>query len=150
MLFDELRLPSDARLTVAYSGGLDSHVLLHALSVLRADHHFSLNAIHIDHALQPASTEWGKHCARICTALDVRFEVKRVRVEGVAEEGLEAAARRARYAALAAALGSGDILLTAHHGDDQAETVLLNLARKYSTRRCIRPRKAGRTRRCRR
>ena len=129
MLFDELRLPRDAHLKVAYSGGLDSHVLLHAHSALRADHRFSLSAIHIDHGLQPASAEWGRHCARICTALDVPLVIERIRVEGVADEGMEAAARRARYAALAAALAPGDILLTAHHGDDQAETVLLQLLR---------------------
>jgi tRNA(Ile)-lysidine synthase len=129
VLLDELCLPPDAHLKVAYSGGLDSHVLLHALCVLRAGHHFSLSAIHIDHDLQPVSAEWGRHCAQVCSALHVRYEVKRVRVGGVADEGLEAAARRARYAALAAALAPGDILLTAHHGDDQAETVLLQLLR---------------------
>jgi tRNA(Ile)-lysidine synthase len=129
VLFDELRLPSNAHLKVAYSGGLDSHVLLHVLSVLRTDHCFSLSAIYIDHGLQATSTEWGRHCARICTALDVPYVVRRVRVEGIAEEGLEAAARRVRYATLAAALEPEDILLTAHHNDDQAETVLLQLLR---------------------
>ena len=129
MLFDELCLLPDARFKAAYSGGLDSHVLLHALAVLRTDHHFSLSAIHVDHDLQPASTEWGRHCARICMSLEVPFAVEHIRVTGVAEEGLEAAARRARYAALAAALAPGEILLTAHHGDDQAETVLLQLLR---------------------
>jgi len=129
VLFDELRLPSAVHLKVAYSGGLDSHVLLHALAVLRADHRFSLSAIHIDHDLQPASAEWGRHCARICADLDVHYVVKRVRVSGVADEGMEAAARRARYVALAAALQPDDVLLTAHHGDDQAETVLLQLLR---------------------
>jgi tRNA(Ile)-lysidine synthase len=129
VLFDELRLPPNACLKVAYSGGVDSHVLLHALWVLRAGHHFSLSAVHIDHDLQPASAEWGRHCARTCSALEVQYEVKRVKVDGVADEGLEAAARRARYAALAAVLAPGDILVTAHHGDDQAETVLLQLLR---------------------
>jgi tRNA(Ile)-lysidine synthase len=129
VLFDELRLPPGAHLKVAYSGGLDSHVLLHALSVLRADHHFSLSAIHIDHDLQTASAEWDRHCAGICASLDVQYVAKRVRVTGVAEEGLEAAARRARYAALAAALEPGDTLLTAHHCDDQEETVFLQLLR---------------------
>ncbi|HWR87645.1 MAG TPA: tRNA lysidine(34) synthetase TilS [Acidiferrobacterales bacterium] len=129
VLFDELRLPPGAHFKVAYSGGLDSHVLLHALSVLRADHHFSLSAIHIDHDLQPASAEWGRHCAGICTSLDVQYVVERVKVTGVAAEGLEAAARRARYAALAAALEPGDTLLTAHHCDDQEETVFLQLLR---------------------
>jgi tRNA(Ile)-lysidine synthase len=129
VLFDELRLPSGVHLKVAYSGGLDSHVLLYALSVLRADHHFSLSAVHVDHDLLPASAEWGKHCAQICAGLDVQYELKRIRVKGIADEGLEAAARRARYAALNAALGSEEILLTAHHCDDQAETVLLQLLR---------------------
>jgi len=129
VLFDELRLPPGAHLKVAYSGGLDSHVLLHALSVLRADHRFSLSAIHIDHDLQPASAEWGRHCAGICTNLDIQYVVKRVKVAGVADEGMEAAARRARYAALAAALEPGDTLLTAHHCDDQEETVFLQLLR---------------------
>ena len=129
MLFDDLRLPPDAHLKVAYSGGLDSHVLLHALAVLRANYRFSLSAIHIDHGLQPVSAEWGRHCAHVCTALDVPLAVERIRVDGIADEGLEAAARRARYAALAAALAPGDILLTAHHCDDQAETVLLQLLR---------------------
>jgi tRNA(Ile)-lysidine synthase len=129
VLFDELRLPADARLKVGYSGGLDSHVLLHALAGLRANHRFSLCAIHIDHGLQPASADWGRHCARICAALDVPYVMESIRVDGVAEEGLEAAARRARYAAFASMLVPGDILLTAHHGDDQAETVLLQLLR---------------------
>ncbi len=129
VLFDELRLPRAVHLKVAYSGGLDSHVLLHALSGLRADHQFSLSAIHIDHDLQVASDEWGRQCAGVCAVLDVRYVIKRVRVGGIADEGLEAAARRARYTALAAALEPDGILLTAHHGDDQAETVLLQLLR---------------------
>jgi len=129
VLFEELCLPPAAHMKVAYSGGLDSHVLLHALCSLRTGHHFSLSAIYIDHDLQPASTDWGRHCALICTALDVPFAVERIRVKGIAQEGLEAAARRARYVALATALGPADVLLTAHHGDDQAETVLLQLLR---------------------
>jgi tRNA(Ile)-lysidine synthase len=129
VLFDEWRVPPGARLSVAYSGGLDSHALLHALAVLRVNFRFSLSAIHIDHGLQPASADWGRHCAQICMALNVPLIVERIRVDGIAEEGLEAAARRARYAAFAAALLPGDFLLTAHHGDDQAETVLLQLLR---------------------
>jgi tRNA(Ile)-lysidine synthase len=129
VLFDELGLPPGACFKLAYSGGLDSHVLLHALAGLRAHHRFSLSAIHIDHGLQPASAEWGRHCAHICAALDVPLVVERIRVDGIADQGLEAAARRARYAALATLLMLGDFLLTAHHCDDQAETVLLQLLR---------------------
>ena len=129
VLFDELRIPSGAHLMVAYSGGVDSRALLHALAALRANYRFSLGAIHIDHDLQSASADWGKHCAHICAALDVPYIVERIQVAGVEAEGLEAAARRARYAALAKALVPGGFLLTAHHGDDQAETVLLQLLR---------------------
>ena len=129
VLFDELRLPPGARLQVAYSGGLDSHVLLHALAGLRVHKRFSLHAFHIDHALQSASAAWARHCTQVCAALDVPLVVERICVEGIAEQGLEAAARRARYAALATRMVPGDVLLTAHHGDDQAETVLLQLLR---------------------
>ena len=129
LLFDEWRLPAHARLNVAYSGGLDSHVLLHALATLRARHDFSLNALHIDHGLQPASASWSEHCAGVCRALDIPCVTCRVTVSGIADEGLEAAARRARYAAFAELLEPGSYLLTAHQRDDQAETVLLQLLR---------------------
>jgi tRNA(Ile)-lysidine synthase len=128
ILFGAWRLPPAAALKLAYSGGLDSTVLLQALAVLRAEHSFALSAIHIDHGLQPAAAAWSERCARRCAALGVPFETRRVQVS-VGEEGLEAAARRARYAALAAALAPGEFLLTAHQRDDQAETLLLQLLR---------------------
>ena len=128
-MFEDLRLPTGTTFKLAYSGGLDSHVLLHALSILRTDHGFSLSAIYIDHGLQTASADWGRHCAHTCKALDVPMTVERIRVDGAEDEGIEAAARRARYAALSAAMAPAEILLTAHHADDQAETVLLQLLR---------------------
>lgn len=114
---------------VAYSGGLDSHVLLHALVRLRPACGFSLRAVHVHHGLQPAADNWARHCERACADLGVAFITGRVRVDGVAEEGMEAAARRARYACLAKLLEPGEVLLTAHHQDDQAETLLLQLLR---------------------
>jgi len=129
LLFDEWRLPAHARLKVAYSGGLDSHVLLHALATLRTTRPFRLTAVHIDHGLQAVSAGWSEHCQRICQALDVACVTRRVTVSGIAEEGVEAAARRARYAAFAELLEPGDCLLTAQQCDDQAETVLLQLMR---------------------
>ncbi len=114
---------------VAYSGGLDSHVLLHALAQRRVAAGFSLRAAHIHHGLQPAADAWARHCEEICVGLGVSCVVERIRVDGVAEEGMEAAARRARYACLAKLLEPGEALLTAHHQDDQAETVLLQLLR---------------------
>lgn len=129
VLFGELPLPPGSRFRLAYSGGLDSHVLLHALAALRSQYPCSLSAIYIDHGLQPSSTAWGEHCARTCAQLDVTFVRERIEVSGVADNGPEAAARGERYRALRASLSPGEILLTAHHRNDQAETVLLQLLR---------------------
>ena len=116
-------------LKVAFSGGLDSHVLLRALSRLRQEHPFRLSAIHVNHGLHRDADEWARHCARICADLDVECRVERIHVADIREHGLEAAARRARYACLAGHVGPDEALLTAHQRDDQAETVLLQLLR---------------------
>lgn len=124
-----LGLPPGAALKVAFSGGLDSHVLLHALSRLRREHFLRLSAIHVNHALHPQADDWARHCARICADLGVECRAERIRVADIREHGLEAAARRARYACLAGQVGPDEVLLTAHQRDDQAETVLLQLLR---------------------
>ncbi len=129
VLFGELNLADSATLKIAYSGGLDSTVLLHALAALRPSRRFTLAAIHVDHGLHPDAATWAETCAATCRTLDVPFTVRRVAVTGIGAAGLEAAARRARYAALAGSLAPGAILLTAHQRDDQAETVLLQLLR---------------------
>ncbi|OGI52491.1 MAG: tRNA lysidine(34) synthetase TilS [Candidatus Muproteobacteria bacterium RIFCSPHIGHO2_02_FULL_65_16] len=115
-------------LKIAYSGGLDSHVLLHALSRLRDDG-WRLSALHADHGLQPAAGAWARHCEQVCRELALPITIERIEVRGIREHGLEAAARRARYACLARHVGPGEVLLTAHHQDDQAETLLLQLLR---------------------
>lgn len=117
-----------ARYVVALSGGLDSSVLLHALAATRTRHGRLLLAAHIDHGLSPDAPLWAEHCRRFAASLDVEFLAERVAVaEG--DSGPEAAAREARYAALAGLIAPGDWLLSAHHRDDQAETLLLNLLR---------------------
>jgi len=113
---------------VAFSGGVDSTALLAALARLHKPA-LQLRALHVDHQLHPASRLWSAHCRRTARALGVRIQVCRIRVARARGESLEAAARRARYAALAAALRAGEVLLTAHHEDDQLETVLLQLLR---------------------
>jgi tRNA(Ile)-lysidine synthase len=118
------------RLLVGYSGGLDSHVLLHVLVTLRhrgLDR--TLEALYVDHGLQAASAAWGEHCARICRESNIRFRVLRIDARPASGESPEAAARRARYAAFAAELGPDAALLAAHHRDDQGETLLLQLLR---------------------
>ena len=110
---------------LAYSGGIDSQVLLHLLAPLS----LNLHAVYIDHQLQPESTAWREHCRKSCEALDVPFRAIAVDVHPKAGDGPEAAARKARYGALAELVGPGDCLLTAQHRDDQAETFLLQLFR---------------------
>jgi tRNA(Ile)-lysidine synthase len=129
VLSAELELTPEVPLYVAFSGGMDSHVLLHAAVALRARAPWRVAALHVDHGLQPESGAWARHCASVCAALGVPFQSERVAVRGVAERGLEDAARRARYAALGRLLPAGAVLLTAHHLNDQAETVLLQLLR---------------------
>lgn len=122
--------PCTRHLIVAYSGGLDSHALLHLLATHR--HCWperTLAAVYVDHGLQAASAAWGEHCAHICRELDIPFRVLRIDARPAPGESPEAAARRARYTALASELRADAALLTAHHRDDQAETLLLQLLR---------------------
>ncbi len=129
ILFEHLGIPAGANIKLAFSGGLDSHVLLHALVQVRMQTPLRLTAVHIDHGLQPLSREWAAHCLRVCKALDVACIVESIEVKRDGKKGVEAAARSARYEKLRAHVASGDILLTAHHQDDQAETFLLQLFR---------------------
>lgn len=125
----DLALTPDVPLYVAYSGGMDSHVLLQALAHMHDAVAWNISALHIDHALQARSSEWAQHCADVCSALKIPFHSERIAVSGIDDHGLEDAARRARYAALARLLPANAVLLTAHHQDDQAETLLLQLLR---------------------
>ncbi|MCZ6502883.1 MAG: tRNA lysidine(34) synthetase TilS [Gammaproteobacteria bacterium] len=121
------RLLSDdvVRLVVALSGGADSVALLHWL--VNAQTGKSIVAIHVNHGLQKESLRWQKFCEELCELLDV--ELKCVLVEVDSKGSIEENARRARYVAFEKFLKSGDLLLLAHHADDQVETVLLNLFR---------------------
>ena len=115
------------RLLIAYSGGIDSTVLLHLAA--RNFPEGKIVAVHVNHGLHFAALEWERFCRRNAARLDVTFRSLRVRVNDSREYSPEEAARNARYAALKTLLQEDDVLLTAHHGDDQAETVLLQLLR---------------------
>lgn len=119
-------LPPGA-LWVGYSGGMDSTVLLHALAALPAARERGLAALHVCHGLHPEADAWARRCAAFAAALDVPFRRIDVTVSGIAEDGLESAARRARHAAFAQVLPAPGALALAHHRDDQAETLLLRL-----------------------
>ncbi len=118
-----------ARLSVALSGGLDSTVLLHALATLAARDGLALRALHVDHGLQRESAGWAAACEAACRAASVRFESIELHLSPSGGESVEALARERRYAALAGCLDEGERLLTAHHRDDQLETVLVQLLR---------------------
>jgi tRNA(Ile)-lysidine synthase len=118
-----------AALVVALSGGLDSTALLAALVDCGADRRFELRATHVDHGLHVDSRAWARHCAALAVSLGVDFESVAVDAGAAHGESPEAAARAARYAALAGRLPPGGVLLTAHHADDQLETILLQWLR---------------------
>lgn len=123
-----LTAPS-SRWLVAFSGGMDSTVLLHALSQCGDDLPQQVLAIHIDHGIHAESATWERHCAQIAATFGVDYLCKRVSVAAKGAGGMEAAARDARYSAFRNLVRDGDCLLSAHHADDQAETLLLNLLR---------------------
>ena len=128
---DELETVENApaRYVIALSGGLDSTVLAHALAQTSDAHGKALLAVHVDHRLQQESETWSEHCRRLADSLGIEIAVETVDVDLTKGRGPEAAARDARYAALAKYIGPGDWLLSAHHLNDQAETLLLNLMR---------------------
>ena len=119
--------------TMAFSGGLDSTVLLHLLAGLAQREPLPpLRAIHIQHGLQAAAEAWPAHCQQVCDELGVPLLQREVRV--LPGASLEQAARDARYAAFVELLGAGEVLLTAQHRDDQAETLLFRLLRGAGAR----------------
>jgi tRNA(Ile)-lysidine synthase len=115
------------RILVAFSGGLDSSVLLDLLLQCRTRINFRLQAIHFHHGLSPNADTWTEHCSRVCATSGVRFDVTRLTVPIKSEQGIECSARHARYSALQAI--DTDWVVLGHHANDQAETVFLNLLR---------------------
>ncbi|MDQ7015144.1 MAG: tRNA lysidine(34) synthetase TilS [Gammaproteobacteria bacterium] len=116
---------------LALSGGLDSVVLLHAFAHISAEPFFNaarFQVIHIHHGLHAEADGWAVECQNLCRRLSIPCVIERVKVCS-SGEGLEAAAREARYAAFAQHLQADGVLLTAHHANDQAETLLLRLLR---------------------
>jgi len=122
-------LPPDARIAIAYSGGLDSTVLLDA--AVRVVGATRCIALHVHHGLSPNAERWLAHCVATSRTLGAAFDAERVKVRCENGESVEAAAREARYRALDAMCARHGVaaLWLAHHADDQAETVLLQLLR---------------------
>ncbi|WP_431686339.1 tRNA lysidine(34) synthetase TilS [Hahella sp. NBU794] len=127
-------LPDFSRLYIAYSGGLDSSVLLHAVRrVWPAEAH--IEAIHVHHGLSPNADAWMEHCQKECRSLDIRCHAHPVSV-AMNGDGLEAAAREARYIVFEHYLNecAGAVLLLGHHQNDQAETILFRLLKGHGVK----------------
>ncbi len=119
---------------IALSGGVDSCVLLQLLAELRRQHELPpLTAIHVNHGLQAEAASWAQHCEDLCLASGVPLELRQASVNDTGE-GPEAAARQVRYQVFESLLGEGELLLQAHHLDDQVETFFLRLMRGAGAR----------------
>lgn len=125
-----------SRVVVAFSGGVDSTVLLHLLHAAREQDllNATLHALHVNHAMQAAADQWEDHCREMCARLDIPFRALRTPVIATAGESLEESARNARHRVFASELGAGDVLVLAQHGNDQVETVLFRLLRGSGAR----------------
>lgn len=114
-------------MTVALSGGVDSVVLLHLLHLLQKKHHFTLNATHVHHGLSKHADKWVKFCEKLCTTLSIPLDIHYVKLPKKKSLGIEGEARQLRYEKLLQS--KSDLVVLAHHADDQAETFLLQLIR---------------------
>lgn len=124
------RHPASKVYWIAYSGGLDSTVLLHLCAALRNTGPAPLfKALHVHHGLHPQANEWVDHCAVECLTVGIELHTYRVDARPTPGQSPEEAARKARYRAIQHQIGPGDTVLLAQHQDDQAETLLLQLFR---------------------
>jgi len=122
---------AQSRIAIAYSGGLDSAALLHLCANYAREHSTYFIVFHVHHGISANADQWVEHCQQQCTELNLPFEAVCIQLKNTNEEGVEAAARNKRYAALGelCARHQVELILTAHHQDDQAETMLLQLLR---------------------
>ena len=125
----QAQIPTTAnKLLIAFSGGLDSTALLSLVKKLSEKRpHLSLRAIHIHHGLSSNADSWAKHCQDLCDQFQIPLVIERVQVDK--SNGIEAGAREARYQAIKKHLQTQEILVTAHHLNDQTETFFLALKR---------------------
>jgi tRNA(Ile)-lysidine synthase len=124
-------LLSATHIVVAYSGGVDSHVLLHALHNIKQEAHlnFYISAVHIHHGLSQYADQWQSHCEQVCASLNIEFQTANVNVQAAPRQSLEAQAREARYHKLVELAPANSQVVLGQHQDDQLETFLLQLKR---------------------
>ncbi|MEZ8055074.1 tRNA lysidine(34) synthetase TilS [Vibrio atlanticus] len=117
------------RLVVAFSGGVDSRVLLELAAKYAKSHHIECCAVHVHHGLSKNADLWAEQCQTWCDALSVSLAVERVSLDINCGGSVEKLARDARYQAFQQHIRQGDVLVTGQHIDDQLETFLLALKR---------------------
>lgn len=125
--FLERHVREGQKVIVAYSGGLDSSVVLDQMVKQRERGLYQLSAIHFHHGLSENADRWADHCQATCRERSLPCQIEYLSIPQKSPEGLESAARRARYAVLDGLVA--DWVVLGHHANDQAETLLLNLAR---------------------
>ncbi|MBO2583270.1 tRNA lysidine(34) synthetase TilS [Shewanella algae] len=131
-LLDKTGATADNHLWLGYSGGMDSELLAYTLARFRQTHPktpYQISLVHVHHGLSCNADAWAAHCRQRAEHYGLNFVLRKVQLELGPRVSIEAEARRARYQAIAELLNPGDILLTAHHQDDQLETLLLALKR---------------------
>lgn len=130
-LWQNLSCHPNTDVIVAYSGGVDSQVLLHALTQLQKQQRISNKIIvcHVNHGLSEHADDWQSFAQEQCLQLSQQLIIKKVTVKPTAQQSLEAVARDKRYQALSSLGQHQCLILTGHHGDDQSETFLLALKR---------------------
>lgn len=130
--------PHVEQIYIAFSGGLDSTVLVHALAGLRQTaaikSPLNLHLIHVHHGLSPNADDWVENCQQLAASLALPLTVVQVDARPKTGESPEAAARQARYKIFAETLPANAVLMLAHHANDQAETLLLQLLRGAGVR----------------
>lgn len=122
-------LPAAHSYIVGFSGGADSTALLHALNSIGSQLKTPVSAVHVNHGLHEKADKWQLECEAFCYQNKIELVCLKIDLQNRSGRGLEAEARHLRYEAMSALLKTGTSLLTAHHADDQAETLLLNLMR---------------------
>ena len=125
-------IPPRSSILIGLSGGMDSVVLLHLLHRLAPRFSWQLSALHVHHGISQNADAWAEFCAGLCAGLDIPLHIEHVDIAPLREHGIEAAARKLRHVAFARQ--SCDFVALAHHADDQAETLLLQLLRGSGVR----------------
>ena len=121
---------SPARYIISFSGGLDSSVLLHSIVHLKEKK--PIIAIHVNHQISEYSEEWENYCRDTAKSYGVDIFVERVTIDRNSPDGIECEMRNKRYGAIRKYMQKDDCLMTGHHRDDQAETLLLSMLRGSS------------------